>query len=68
MIFFIISLNLVNRETVIFLFQLQKFLANDHLYINLLNNDIRQLIDQIVCNNFRFSFISKEIKISIRDE
>ena len=68
MAFFITLLNFVNYKTIIFIFQLQKFLVNDHLYVNLLNNNIRQLIDYIVCNNFRSSFIFKEIKIFIRDE
>ena len=68
MTFFILSLNFINREIVIFVFQLQKFLINDYLYVNLLNKKIRQLINHIVRNNFRSSFIFKEIKIFIKDE
>ena len=68
MVFFIILLNFVNRETVIFVFQLQIFFINNHLYVNLLNNNIRQLINHIVYNNFRPSFIFKKIKIFIKDE
>ena len=57
MTFFILSLNFVNREIIIFAFQLQKFLINNHLYVNLLNKNIRQLINHIVRNNFRPPFI-----------
>ena len=62
------SLNPVSRETIILTFQLQKFLISDHPYVDLLDKKIRQLIDHIVRNNFRSSFIFKEIKIFIRDE
>ena len=44
----IILFDFVNREIIILAFQLQEFLINDHLYVNLLNKNIRQLIDHIV--------------------
>ena len=58
----------INRKIIIFAFQLQKFLINNQLYVNLLNKKIRQLINHIVRNNFRSLFIFKKIKIFIKDE
>ena len=68
MTFFTLSFYFINREIIIFVFQLQEFLINDHFYVNLLNKNIRQLINHIVRNNFRPSLIFKEIKIFIKNE
>ena len=59
-------LNSISRDIVILFFQLQEFVKNKHVYVDLFSEKNRRFLNYIIFINFRFFQINR--RISTRDD